>query len=403
MERQGNRGPLRDVLIVDMSHYQQGPVATRMLADMGAEVIKVERRLSGDPGRNIGAIGDNGLPSYFENTSRNKKSITLDFRKEKGRKILYELVKNADVFVENFRSHTAEKHGFSYEDLCRVNPSIIYSKISGWGLKGPSADLPAFDAAGQAIGGIASMVGEEKSPLLTLKVSVGDQTGAFLAAFGILLALFHRERTGRGQRVDTSLLGGQVELMGWHMQQYLLTGVMPPRSRHRVTFGSGPALNCHLRGKEGKWFVFQVVGKSAWERCFRVLGMEELLRDPRFDTPEKIDADQTAFFEPIEKLILTRSRKHWLEMLRANNIVCAPINNLSEAANDPDVIANEYVTEIDHPTAGRITVPGISVKLSDSPGKVGIAPNLGEHTKEILQKLGYSSEEIEDLKKDAVI
>ena len=374
-----------------------------MLADMGAEVIKVERRIYGDPGRNIGAIGDNGLVPYFENTSRNKKSITLDYRKDKGRKILYELVENADVFVENYRSHTAKKHGFSYEDLHRINPRIIYSKISGWGLDGPSANLPAFDGAGQATGGIASLVGEEDSPLLTLKVSVGDQTGAFLAAFGIMLALFHRERTGKGQKVDTSLLGGQIELMGWHMQQYLLAGVVPSRSRHRVTFGTGPALNCHLMGNDGKWFLFQVVGKPAWERCFRTFGIEDVLKDPRFSTPEKIDANQEEFFKPIEKLALTKSREYWLEKLRANNIVCAPINDLSEAANDPDVLANEYVTEMVHPRAGRVKIPGISVKLSDTPGKVGIAPELGANTEEILQKLGYSLGEIEELRKAEVI
>jgi crotonobetainyl-CoA:carnitine CoA-transferase CaiB-like acyl-CoA transferase len=393
---------LEGIVIVDMTQFQQGPVATTMLAEMGAEVIKVEPRLTGDPGRYHHPVAKVGLSSYFEANNRGKKSITLDIRKDKGKEILYKLVEKADVFVENFRVGVAERRGFGYDDLRRINPGIIYDKISGWGLKGPSAKLPGYDGVGQSIGGVASIVGEEKDRLSTLKVSIGDQTGGFLAAYGIMVALFHRERTGEGQKIDSSLIGGQIALMGFQMQYHLLSDEVLPRTRSRMSRSGTPTLASTFEAKDGKSFHIQIIGKD-FDRCFKALGMENFLTDPRFDTQEKRFRDQDGFHAPLDELFLTKNRDEWLRILRENDIVCAPVNNFAEAANDPDVIANEYITEVDHPKAGRIRVLGIPVKFSKTPGHIGTAPELGQHTEEILKRFGYSLAEIAELKREEVI
>jgi len=396
-------GPLKGVTVADMTQYQQGSVCTRMLAEMGAEVIKIESRLRGDPGRGLGAITQHGLPTYFEETCRNKKSITLDFQKDKGKEILYKLVEKADVFAENFRVGVAERRGFGYDDLRRINPSIVYVKMTAWGLKGPSAELPGYDGIGQAIGGIASTVGEEGQTMVTLRAAIADQTGAFLGAYGVLLALFHRERTGKGQMVDGSLIGGQIALLGWTMEQYLLAGVGLARRKNRVYGGKNFSITAHFDTRDGKSLLVQLPSEDRRRAFFRALGREELTDDPQFDTGDKINEDSHTYFGPIEELFLTKDLAEWLKVLREHDVVCAPINDLAGAACYPDVIANDYVTEVDHPKAGQIKVVGLPIKLSETPGRVGVAPELGQHTEEILKRFGYTSAKIAELREEEVI
>jgi len=398
--QQPGQGPLEGIVIVDFTQYQQGTVATAMLADMGAEVIHVEARGKGDPGRALGG-GDTPLVPYFECNNRGKKSITVDVRKEKGKEIIYKLVEKADVFAENFRVGVVQRLGIGYEDLKRINPKLIYLTASGFGLHGPSAEYPAFDAIGQAIGGIASVSGIEGSPMQTLGASVGDQTGGFMGAYAIMLGLFHRERTGEGQFIDVSLVGGQVALMGWQLASYLLTGIIPKRRRGRLLPG---IVAGSFAGKDGKYFVVQATGRPAFERFYKGIGMESVLTDPRYDSFEKLRANMDALFGEMDKQFATKTRAEWLKVLRDEaDIPSAPINDFAEVSVDPDVVANEYVMEIDHPKAGRVKVPGLPVNLSKTPGSVGIAPELGEHTDEILKSVGYSAADIERLRKEEVI
>lgn len=394
--------PLEGIRVIDLTQYQQGPYCTTILADMGAEVIKVEPRLTGDPGRRFGPWGKRGTSAYFEAHNRNKKSITVDVRKEKGKEIIYRLVEKADIFAQNFRPGVAERLGFGYEALARLNSKIIYLTGSAYGLKGPMAAKPGFDGIGQAMSGILSTIWSPPGmPNVVIGTAVADQTGAFLLALGAVLALFHRERTGQGQEVDTSLMGSTMALVGWTFQSYFMTGKEPQVSRARIT--SLGLTSSHL-AKDGKPILLHVVGRENQVKLFKLLGLERLASDPRFETGEKMAENQDELLAALDQAIQAKDREEWLRIFDEADIVAAPINNLAEAAAHPQAVANEYVMEIDHPKEGRIRVLGIPIKLHKTPGRIGIAPELGQDNEEVLSKIaGYTLEEIAELKAQEVI
>lgn len=393
--------PLQGIKVIDLTQYQQGPISTMMLADWGAEVIKVERRGLGDPGRRLGSPGQTKLQSYyFEAYNRNKISICLDVTKEKGKEIIYKLTKTADLFAQNFRVGVAKRLGFDFEILSQINPRIIYLTGSGFGLKGPLRDKPAYDAVGQAMSGILSVTGAPDSPDQMLAVAIADQTGGYMLCIGALLALFDRERSGEGQEVDVSLLGSTIALQGSTLQDFLQTGVIPKKLVARM---SGSIFSCAFKAGDGKSFVIQVTTPEARATVFKIAGLERLMEDPKFQTDDKIRENMQDLIKNFEVAFATKTRQEWLNKLLEADIVCAPIYNYIELASDPQVIENEYILQLNHPKAGPIRMIGNPIHLSNRKARVGIAPELGSDTEVILKEIGYSEPEIADLRKQEVI
>ncbi|MFH1763039.1 MAG: CoA transferase [Gemmatimonadota bacterium] len=400
---------LEGIRVIDLTQYQQGPYATMMLADMGADVIKVEQRGTGDPGRQMGPYWPGGTSVYFEANDRNKKSITVDVRKEKGKEIIYRLVKGADVFAQNYRPGVAERLGFGYEAISRINPGIVYLTGSAFGLKGPLGKSPGYDGVGQAMSGLLSMTWTpEGVPPASLGFSISDQCAAFQLAFGAVVALFQRERTGVGQQVDTSLLGSTMNLIGWTFQSNLVPGgkakrFVMPRARLTQLRSDAGVTSSHF-AKDGKPIMILMNRRALQEKSFKVLGLEDFISDPRFATGEKVIENREALLTAMDRCVETKTREEWLKLFDEAGAIAAPVNTPAEAAEHPQVVANEYVVEIDHPDEGRMRILGLPVKLHKTPGRVGIAPKLGEHTDQILAELGgYTADEISQLRLEDVI
>jgi len=400
------RRPLEGVKCVCIITFQQAPVAFSMMADLGAEVIKIERPGTGELGRGLLKTPNFPLSPYFETNNRGFKGITLNIQKKKGQEILYKLVKDADIFAQNFRSGVAERRGFAYEDLIKVNPSIVYLSMTAYGPDGPSSELPGTDGAAQATGGIASLYGEEGSRMMTAQHSVADETAAFINFQATMVGLYHKKMTGEGQKIETSLLGGQLRLMGYSITQTLMTSKDTERSRARVSGGAAPAIAASFNDKDGKPFMIQVLGEERWQKGWVAAGFDKVLADigcAKLGDIAEFEEKAKLFLDTMDRLFATDTREEWLKLLRGADIVSAPINTLLEASVDPDVIANNYVIEVDHPRAGKIKEVGFPWKFSRTPAKAGIAPELGEHNNEVYKKLGYSDADIEQFKKEGVI
>lgn len=393
--------PLDGIRVIDLTQYQQGPVATQMLADMGAEVIKVEPRGTGDPARAFGS-------AYFQANNRNKKSITVDIRTEKGKEIIYRLVGKSDVFAQNFRPGVAERLCFGYKALSHINSRIIYLTGSAYGLKGSMGNKPGFDGVGQAMSGILSTIwSPEGFPPASMGCSISDQTGAFILAFGAMVALFHRERTGVGQEVDVSLLGSTMALVGWTLERHLRAGqttaIKMPGARVVRQKTEISLISSHF-ARDGKPLILHLARRSMQEKCFEVLGLEGLMTDLRYEDEEKMQEYAGEVLKALNQKIRTKDRDEWLRFFEEAGVIAAPIHDLDEAAAHHQVLANEYIVEVDHPIDGRIRIIGLPVKLHKTPGRVGLAPELGRHTDEVLTGVaGYSLEEIVEMRKEEII
>jgi len=399
------RRPLEGVKCVCIIMYQQAPVAFSMMADLGAEVIKIERPGTGEQGRGLLRYQDLPLSPYFETNNRGFKGITLNIQHEKGQEILYKLVKDVDIFAQNFRPGVAERRGFAYEDLIKVNPSIVYLSMSSYGPDGPLAKLPGTDGVAQATGGLASIYGEEGSRLMTGQHAVADETAAEINFGAAMVGLYHKKMTGEGQKIETSLLGGQIRLMGFSMTRALMSGKEMPRGRARVSSGAMPAITASFNDKDGKPFMIQMLGEELWQKGMKAAGFDKALAEAGCAKLGDITSEEKTkvFLDTMDRLFATDTREHWLEILRGVDIVSAPINTLLEASRDPDVIANNYVIEVDHPRVGKIKEVGLPWKFHKTPAKAGIAPELGEHNNEVYKGLGYSDADIEQFKKEGVI
>ena len=400
-------GPLRDVKVVACSTAQAGTVPYTLMADLGAEVIKIEVPEVGDNSRGSTVLP--GLPStYFETNNRGVKSLTVNLKTAEGREILRKLVARADIFGQNFRPGAAEKNGFGYEDLRQVNPRLVYMSVSGYGPKGPHADLPGTDSMAQALGGIAEAYSIPGHPLKTGIVSVADETCAILAFGGALSALTYARSTGIGQKVDCSLLGGQIRLMGWTLTTAMWRNCDPVTGQARVTgTPERPGLSASFNDRDGKPLVFQLNGARKWRDAMTALGLYETLEEAGFgDLGVIITSDQKrmSLLRKLDELFATGSRDDWVARLRGADIVAAPINTLLEASNDPDVVANGYVTEVDYAKCGkRLKVHGSPWHFSETPARIGVAPELGAQNNEILAELGYSPAQIEHFRERKII
>ena len=401
------QGPLHGVKVVACSTAQAGTVPYMLMADLGAEVIKIEVPEVGDNSRGSSVLP--GFPStYFETNNRGVKSVTLNLKTQEGREILHRLVAKAEMFGQNFRPGAAEKNGFGYEELRRVNPKLVYISISGYGPRGPHAGLPGTDSMAQALGGIAEAYSTPGQPLRTGIVSVADETCAILAFGGALAALTYARTTGIGQKVDCSLLGGQIRLMGWTLTTTMWRDRNPVTGQARVTgTPERPGLSASFNDRDGRPLVFQLNGARKWREAMAALGFYETLDQAGFgDLGVAIASDEkrVILLRLLDDLFATGTRDDFVARLRGADIVSAPINTLLEASNDPDVLANGYVTEVDYPSHGkRLKVHGSPWHFSETPAKVGRAPTLGEDNESVLSELGYSAVQIKDFKDRKII
>ena len=398
-------GALSGVRLVTCSTAQAGTVPYMLMADLGAEVIKVEVPGTGDGSRRAGEI-KNGVSSFFETNNRGVKSLTLNLKVPEGKQILYELIKRADVFGQNFRPGAAERNGFGYEELRKINPKLVYASISAYGLEGPDANLPGTDAVGQALSGVTEAFSIPGKPMRTGVASVADETTAILTFGGILAALIHARETGQGQKVDTSLVGSAFRLMGWTMattmwkNQAPITGARINGSRNRA--GIAACFN----DIDGKPLAIQLDARQ-WLPALKILGFHnEMDKKGLLDLGIAFDSeeDKNEILDTLSTMFSKDTREHWVSILREADMVAAPVNTMLEASNDPNVVANGYVKEIFHPKIGEnIKIHGSPWKFSETPSTPGFAPELGEHNDEILSSLGYTDSQIEELQKNEAI
>ena len=391
---------LEGIKVLDLSRALAGPYCTMMLADMGAEVIKLEMPGRGDDSRSWGPPFVEGESAYFMSINRNKKSITLNMKSDKSTEIVHKLIKQSDVLVENFRPGAMERLGLGYEQVKAMNPRIIYCSISGFGQDGPYRMLPGFDQVLQGMGGLMSITGEAGGPPIKVGVAIADISGGMFAANGVLVALYNREKTGKGQMVDVSLLDSQVAWLTYRAGAYFASGEIPQ------PMGSGhPVIVPYQAFKAKDVFVNIAVGNDQlWERFCKAVGLEKVMNDPKFAINAKRVENREEIVKIIGDLIVTKNGEEWLKILTDAGIPCGPIYTVDKIFADPQVLHREMVKELDHPKAGKIKVTGIPVKLSETPGEVKTTPPvLGQHTQEILSELGYSEQDMEKLKEEKVI
>lgn len=388
--------PLEGIKVLDFTRFQNGPHATVMLSDMGAEVLKVERPGEGDPGRALGRRPD-GFCSYFEALDRGKKSMTLDFGSPEGRAIVYELVRDHDVVTENFRPGVMDAMGVGYDELKKHNPKLIFATNSGFGPKGPWTKRGSFDIVAQGMSG--AMVAQGGGPGGTPVQGpwgLADQVGSMVFAFGIMSALVARERYGVGQRLDVSQLGAMTTLQALSVVSHLHTGMQAGRFIN-------PTFTAY-RCADDLWFTVGVLTPKHWPLLCEAAGRPDLIADERTAAPfaraehrEWLHAELTAAF-------LTKPREHWLSGLVKRDVPCGPVHDYAAVAEDAQFWDNGYLVELDHPNFPGHRTVGIPLTMSETPGHVqGPAPELGQHTEETLLALGYDWDRISTLRDKGVI
>jgi len=403
-------GVLEGVRVLDWTIFQQGPVASMILGDMGADVIKIEERTGGDLGRGMmrvaGAmVGGKEVQRnpYFEAGNRNKRSLTVDLRKEKARKIIYKLVEKSDVFIQNFRMGVAERMGMDYETLAKNNPRLIYAHASGWGPKGPDRDDPSADYTGLARSGLMALAGEPGMDPVPVQGGIADQSGAVMTAMGVLAALLAREKTGKGQKVDASILGSMVFLQGHPMVFCTMANLWGIRIARKT---AGNPLWNHYKCGDDQWIAMAHLSPDKfWPLVCRAMGLEALENDPRFDTMERRMQNCQELISILDDTFATKARNEWIKLFKENGVIFAPVNTTLDVTQDPQVLANDYITEFDHPVFGPTKTVGFPITLSETPMSVRReAPEFGQHTEEILTELlDYTWDDIATLKDGEVI
>jgi crotonobetainyl-CoA:carnitine CoA-transferase CaiB-like acyl-CoA transferase len=405
--------PLEGIRVIELAVYGVGPIAAMMLADLGAEVIKIEEPVGGDLSRGAvrfqgvelqKRVGDHSVALLYEACNRNKKSITLDVRTEKGREVVYRLAARSDVFVQNLSPGSVTRLGVDYETLSRYNPRLIYGTGSGYGREGPDRMEPAQDTAGNARAGMMFACDPNGPPTYLLGV-VGDVMTATMLAYAILVALLVRERTGIGQAVESSQLGSLIWLQYLKVFTYNVTGrEFQAAIREKA---ENPLVNWY-KCQDGKWLALgSFQADKFWSDHCKVLGIEELEKDPRFENINVRAKNCEELIAILDKVFATKPREEWLRLLRQapSGIVCTPVNTVPDLASDPQVLANEFITTLEHSILGTIKVPGIPVQFSRTPGAVrSQAPEFGQHTEEVLLDIcGYTWDEIQAMREQAVI
>ncbi len=394
-------GPLEGIRVVDLTRILAGPYCTMMLGDMGAEIIKIENPDGGDDTRGWGPPFLNGVSTYFISINRNKKSLTLNLKDERGKELLRDLIRKSDVMVENFRPGALDKLGFSWEEIHRINPGMIFASLSGFGQTGPRKNEPGFDVVIQGEGGLMSITGEPDGPPNKFGASVADITAGMLAAQGILLSLYHREKTGVGQMVDVGMLDGQVALLTYHANGYFATGKLPPRRGNKhPSITPYETYSC----KDG-YFNLGVGNDSLWRRFCDAMGLGDIKEDPKFAVNKDRVDNRLELQEILDALFAEKTVEETLDALRGAGIPCGPINNLAQVLSEPQVLARKMVVDVDVPVAGPTKVTGVPIKLSETPGSVRTPPpTLGQHTEEVLESvLGMDEAQRNALRQEGVV
>jgi crotonobetainyl-CoA:carnitine CoA-transferase CaiB-like acyl-CoA transferase len=393
-------GPLAGLTIVDLTRVLSGPYCTMLLADMGARVIKVEQPGRGDDTRAWGPPFVGAESAYFLSINRNKESLTLDFKSAEGRRILGQLIGKSDVVVENFRPGAMARLGLDYVTLSPQHPRLVFCSISGFGQDGPRRDQPGYDAVIQAEGGLMSVTGDADGRAFRVGLAVTDLVAGLLAAQGIVLALFARERSGKGQQVDISMLDGVISLLSYHASIYLTTGAESKRvgNRHATI---APYDTFWTADRE----LFLAVGNDQQFRRFcGATGLQHLLSDERFATNPSRVTNEAALKQLLDPVMRARTRVDWIRDLTAAGVPCGAVKSVPEALSDPQVSARQMIEAVEHAVLGPLKVLGTPIKLSDTSASVRTAPpTLGQHTDAVLAELGFSPTDIISLRKQAII
>ena len=393
-------GPLKGIRVLDLTRILAGPYATMILRDLGAEVIKIEQVGVGDEARDFGPF-KNEFSLYFMSVNRGKKSVTLNLKSPRGKELFLELVRQSDILVENFRPGTMEKLGLDYESLKKHHPSLLYAACSGFGQTGPYAMRGAYDMIIQGMGGIISITGEPDRPPVRVGTSIGDITSALFTAIGILSALRHRDQTGEGQLIDVGMLDCQVAILENAMVRYFSTGDIPrPLGRRH------PAITPFEVFESADGYVVIAIGNNElWRKFCEHVDCPELIDDDRFHTNALRTENHESLFPILAEIMCRRTTDAWVAALEAIGVPCGPVNTIDKVANDPQVLARDMIAEVEHEVTGTVQVPGIPIKLSETPGQIDVpAPNLGEHTSEVLTGLlGLEAEEVHQLKQDGIV
>jgi formyl-CoA transferase len=394
-------GPLDGVRVLDLTRVLAGPYCTMFLGDLGAEVVKVEQPGVGDDTRGWGPPFVGGESAYFLCVNRNKKSITVDFKSNDGVALLRRLAERADVLIENFRPGTLERLGLGEKDLRANNPRLIYASLSGFGADGPMSDAPGYDLIVQAWGGLMSITGMPDGEPTKVGVAIIDLVAGLMLGKAIVSALFAREKLGIGQKIDTSLLEAEVACLINVGSNYLVEGKIPRRwgNAHSsiVPYQSFKTADGYL--------VIGVASEGIWRRFCQAIGKTELADDPRFAKNSDRVQNREVLIPVLLEIFLGRETDAWIKLLNEAEVPCAPVQTVDQVFKAPQVLHREMLVEVEHPTAGTVSMAGIPVKFSATSPSIRLPPpTLGQHTEEVLTSwLGIKPEEIEELKKKSVI
>jgi formyl-CoA transferase/CoA:oxalate CoA-transferase len=394
------QGPLAGLTVLDLTRVLSGPYCTMLLADMGARVIKIEQPGRGDETRAWGPPFVAGESAYFLSINRNKESVTLDFKQPAARVALDRLLDRADVLVENFRPGTLERLGLGYDTVTTTHPRLIYASISGFGQTGPRKHQPGYDAVMQAEGGLMSVTGAADGPAFRVGVAIADLVAGLLAAQGIVLALYSRERTNRGQYVDVGMLDGVVSLLTYHASMHLTTATMSQRvgNRHATI-----APYDTFSAADGELFL-AVGNDDQFRRFCEVTELQALLNEERFATNPSRVVHHRELRERLAPVLRAQTRAQWSELLTRAGVPCGAVRDVPDALADPQLAARHMIEAVEHAAAGTLRVLGVPIKLSETPGSVRTAPpTLGQHTATVLTELGMTANDIEGLRRTGAI
>ncbi len=398
---QDHEQPLGGIKVLDLSRVLAGPYCSMMLGDLGAEVIKVELPEKGDDTRQWGPPEAGGEAAYYLCVNRNKRGVTVNMKSPEGREIIRKLALQSDILIENYKVGTLQKMGLGYEDLSGENPGLVYCSITGFGQNGPDKDKPGYDFMIQGMGGIMSFTGEPDGKPMKVGVAIVDITAGLFAASSILAALRQRDRTGRGQFVDIALLDSVVAWLANVGSNYLVSGELPVRygNAHPNIVPYEP-----FKTLDGGFINLAVGNDRQWRDFCRLAGLDHLAEEPKFATNPQRVLNRGELIPIVAEKMLDRTGDEWLRELEAAKIPCGPINTLDRVFSDPQVVAREMVAEVAHPTAGTVRLVSTPMKLSSSPCTIRRHPPLlGEHTGEVLMELGYSAEQVADLRAKKVV